>query len=224
MLYQNLVNELHVLLLESQVNSSAILQFSHLMREKLKEIGLARFVEEVAMPLGEIIGDSLEQCQLSVFMEHSYTVLMVELLSEFILQEKKNVYEKQELKILLSSFSGEKHILGLFMVEASLCEAGAFCINLGAELPVHEIVNAAYNYEVDVIGITISNFFNKRLAKSLIKEIRSTFPPHIEIWVSGSGANFVDGIPSVKVLTDSTSLLTAYQDTKKKKWLRLKTQ
>ncbi len=209
------IKNLQMLLVESQVDNAATLELARVMREKIKEIGVVRFIEEIAMPFGCLVNESWEHNQLNAFVSHSYKIQMIQLLSEVILTKRKNVYKKHESKVLVSGFQGEKQVLGSFVIEASLCEIGAFCINLGSNVPVQEIVNAAKYYEANIVALSVSRTFNKRLAMSLIRETRTKLPTDIEIWIVGSEVDYVDGFDYVKKLDKVSDCLTAYNETKK---------
>ena len=89
--------------------------------------------------------------------------------------------------MLLTSLPGEKHRIGLLMVEAVLTAEGAACVALGTETPVIDIKNAAPAYEVDVVALSFSSAVTQSAALSGLTELRSVLPDNIEVW-GGGGA------------------------------------
>ena len=122
--------------------------FKNALREKASELGVVKFIEEVATPLGVAIGDMWFAGQMNVFIEHYYTTQLTELLNDLIIQSDAQKSLNQP-RILLGTLSGERHILGLNMAQTLLCSQGAFCINLGAELPVVEFVDAINFFNIN---------------------------------------------------------------------------
>ena len=55
--------------------------------------------------------------------------------------------------MLLTSLPGEKHRIGLLMVEAVLATEGAACVALGAETPAIDIKHAVPAYAVDIVAL-----------------------------------------------------------------------
>ena len=194
--------------------------FLALLREQLNQRGIDAFLADIAVPLSRLVGEWWEENKMSVFMEHAYTVQMTQVLNDYILEavlDDQTRCLSDVPRIVLASFLGEKHVLGLTMTQALLLEKGAYCLNLGAELPVRFIIEAAKQYCADIVGLTVSTTFNQRMAIALIKELRQTLPDTTEIWVGGNGATRLASLAAITILNDVTSSVEAYQALAKRK-------
>jgi hypothetical protein len=108
--------------------------------------------------------------------------------------------------VLLTSLPGEKHRIGLLMVEAVLTAEGAACVALGTETPVIDIKNAAPAYEVDVVALSFSSAVTQSAALSGLAELRSVLPGTVEIW-GGGGA-----LARARKAPDGVLLLRSFED------------
>jgi methylmalonyl-CoA mutase cobalamin-binding subunit len=81
------------------------------------------------------------------------------------------------------------------MLEAFLSIEGAYCISLGAQSPLPEIISAAADFDVDVVALSFSVSFPKKKIPSLLKEIRLELPSGIQLWAGGGGVRTIDRTP-----------------------------
>ncbi len=79
------------------------------------------------MPLNRAVGDAWMRGELQIFEEHLYTEQL-----QVALRTAINTFPRQAgaPRVLLTTFPGEQHGLGLLMVEALLVPEGARCISL----------------------------------------------------------------------------------------------
>ena len=114
--------------------------------------GLQRFVLDTLTSLNHAVGDAWMRGELAVFEEHLYTEQL-----QVALRTGINAFPRQQgaPRILLTTFPGEQHGLGLLMVEALLVPEGAQCISLGAQTPIEDIRRAALAHEVAVVALIV---------------------------------------------------------------------
>jgi methanogenic corrinoid protein MtbC1 len=110
--------------------------------------------------------------------------------------------------VLLTTFQNEEHRLGLLMVEALLSVEGATCIGLGTEMPLLEIVQAAFAHRADVVALSFSGAFQTNAAVAGLKELRDGLPRRVAIWVGGGGMDRVRSpIPGVTIMRSLDKVL-----------------
>ena len=202
------VNHLISLLMQYQQGDTL---FKHVIQQKAAELGITKFIEEIARPLGIAIGEMWYRGEMNIFIERYYSIQLTELLNDLIMQNdvQKSIYQP---RILLGTLTGEKHILGLNMAQVLLCSQGAFCINLGAELPASEFIDAVEYFKINVIGLSFSPVFPKRMMLSLLRQMRSKLPSDIEMWIGGKGTeDFDEKIEGISVLNGVEEIMSAYQ-------------
>lgn len=162
------------------------------LEQMLFSLGVCTFVEEIAAPLMRAVGNEWAQGELAVFAEHGITAVMHSILDE---ATRRTCREAACPTIVLATPSGERHTLGLAMVTASLTDAGAHCVNLGASLPVAELIGAAQAYRADVLGLSISCSAPPRLSARFLANVRSKLPAGIALWVGGEGVGALANLP-----------------------------
>ena len=107
--------------------------------------GIQQFVLETLASLNHTVGDAWMRGELAVFEEHLYTEHI-----QIALRTVIHAFPRQTgaPKVMLTTFPGEQHGVGLLMVEALLVPEGAQCISLGVQTPIEDIRRAALAYDV----------------------------------------------------------------------------
>jgi methanogenic corrinoid protein MtbC1 len=173
----------------------------------LMKQGLQRFVLDTVGPLNQLIGDAWMRGELAVFEEHLYSEQIQAALRTAI----ANLHQPSKPpRVLLTSFPNEEHRLGLLMVEALLTVEGVTCIGLGNEIPLLEIVQAAFAHRADVVALSFSGAFQTHAAVAGLKELRNGLPRSVGIWVGGSGMERVRRpLPGITIMRSLNEVLEA---------------
>jgi DNA-binding transcriptional MerR regulator/methylmalonyl-CoA mutase cobalamin-binding subunit len=151
--------------------------------QRLARDGLERFVIETVPALNRRIGDGWMTGEIAIFEEHLYTELMQNQLRSFIHALGSRGKRPQ---VLLTTVKEEEHLLGLLMVEALLAANGAWCLSLGAQTPVADIVNAARATTTDIVALSFSGAYPWRKARDTLLELRAALPASTELWAGGN--------------------------------------
>jgi len=158
--------------------------FRNALMQALMKQGLLRFVTETVTALNHWIGDAWLAGRVAIFDEHLYSEHIQNILRNAIIAQPGS---GSAPRVLLTSLPGEKHRIGLLMVEAVLAAEGAACVALGTETPVIDIKNAVPAYQVDIVALSFSSAVTQSAALAGLAELRSILPGHVEIW-GGGGA------------------------------------
>src|SRR5205814_3105887 len=144
--------------------------------------GVQRFVVDTVAPLNRAVGEAWMRGELQVFEEHLYTEQL-----QAALRSAINAFPRLSgtPTVLLTTFPGEQHGLGLLMVEALLVPEGAQCISLGTQTPLDDIVRAALAHKVHIVAVSFSAAFALRQAGDGLSELRRHLPASIHIWAGG---------------------------------------
>jgi methanogenic corrinoid protein MtbC1 len=166
------------------------------------QIGLQRFVMEVAAPLSEAVGDAWAGGTLAVFEEHLFTEAMQTVLRNGIAKmELTGDNSSKRPHVLLTTLPSEQHGLGLLMAEAMFSMAGAKCISLGPGTPIPDIDAAARVLSVDVVALSFSSAMTASHVQQGLTELQQRLPNHMEIWAGGKNAALEKRpVPGVYVL------------------------
>lgn len=166
---------------------------------------LLTYVEEIAAPLTELVGEQWAHGKLPIHAEHFYSSII-----ESILTRETSLAKSADQMpvILLTSPPGEHHTLGLSMVKAVLSEIGIACLHLPGTLPLPEIVAATKAYQLKIVGVSASCHYPPRMLRSLIRKLRKALPEHVSLWFGGAGMHRIVDIPAgVSVITSMQQLL-----------------
>jgi methanogenic corrinoid protein MtbC1 len=157
--------------------------FRNALQQALMKQGLLRFVTETVTALNHWIGEAWLAGRVAIFDEHLYAEHVQNILRNAIIAQPGR---GSAPRVLLTSLPGEKHRIGLLMVEAVLTAEGAACVALGAETPVIDVKNAVPAYAVDVVALSFSSV-TQSAALAGLSELRGLLTDGTEIW-GGGGA------------------------------------
>ena len=148
-------------------------------------LGLARFVVEVVSPLNTMVGDAWMRGQLEIFEEHAYA----ELIQVLLRGAMAGIPEPAPLdrpRVLLTTFPGEPHGLGMLMAEALFALEGARCLSLGVQTPLWDISLAAAAHRIDIVALGFTGCMNPNQVVEGLAELRGKLPGAVQMWVGGS--------------------------------------
>jgi len=174
--------------------------------------GLQRFVLESLTSLNNAVGEAWMRGKLAVFEEHLYTEQM-----QVALRTGINAFPRQVgvPRVLLTTFPGEQHGLGLLMVEALLVPEGAQCISLGVQTPIEDIRRAAVAHDVHVVALSFSGAFPVRQAGEGLASLRRQLPQGVALWAGGEMTRRVrkllPGVVLVPDIAATPAALTAWR-------------
>jgi len=169
--------------------------------------GLQKFVLETLTLLNSAVGDAWMRGELQVFEEHLYTEQL-----QVALRTAINAFPRQsgDPRVLLTTFPGEQHGLGLLMVEALLVPEGAQCISLGVQTPIEDVRRAALGHKVHLVALSFSAAFPVRQATEGLATLRRQLPQTITLWAGGEMTRRVrKTLPGVVLIPDLAATIGA---------------
>jgi DNA-binding transcriptional MerR regulator/methylmalonyl-CoA mutase cobalamin-binding subunit len=182
----------------------------HIYRS-LKSSGLRVFVLDILPMLNQMVGDGWANGTLAVHQEHLYSEAIRTLLLEAI---GPVLPLPGYPRILLSTPPGERHDLGMLMLQSILTLDGSHCISLGTETPAAELVAAAQSHKAEVIALSFSIAFPVRSVGPFLEQIRTGLPESTEVWAGGASVDRIrrklPGIRTFATLEDAAAAATAY--------------
>lgn len=196
--------EREVLALLSRHDARAL---QNMLANLLMRQGIQRFALDTLSSLNHAVGDAWMRGELAVFEEHLYTEQV-----QVVLRTAINTFPRQDgaPAVLLTTFPGEQHAMGLLMVEALLVPEGALCISLGVQTPIEDIRRAATAHAVDIVALSFSGAFPVRQAGDGLAALRRHLPTKIAIWAGGEMTRRVrKQLPGVLLVPDLSGTLGA---------------
>lgn len=171
--------------------------FRRILERNLTSHGLRPFVENTLTALTWSVGEAWSHGTIRVFEEHIFSEILQDLLAQ---RSRCLITATGSPRVLLTTLPGEWHALGLAMVKACFTEAGAYCLSLGTPAPQSEIVEAAMAFDIDLVAVSISAAYPKRLVRPALKQLRLALPGKIVLWAGGQGVQHISRPPDGVVL------------------------
>ena len=169
-------------------------------------LGLSRFVTEVVAPLNAAVGEAWMRGELQVHEEHLYTEIVQRVLRAAITAVSRGETSGARPRVLLTTVPQEPHTLGPLMVEAVLALEGCHCVQLGAQVPLADIVAAARAHAADVLTLSFSALLPAAQVAEALATLRARLPDTAALWVGGGSTALARAPAGVEVVRDFASL------------------
>jgi len=176
------------------------------LRFYLVKLGIRPFVADLVGGLNAAVGMAWQRGELSIVDEHRYSEQIEAVLREAI---EGVQLEPDGPRVLLSTLPGELHKIGLLMLEAILTSQLVQCIPLGTQTPVSAIAEHVKAGGVDIVALSFSSAFPKRVALKGLVELRAALPQRILICAGGDGVRGMRNVPEGILICRNFSALVA---------------
>jgi DNA-binding transcriptional MerR regulator/methylmalonyl-CoA mutase cobalamin-binding subunit len=189
----------------------------HELGRMLARLGAGRFVTELVAPLNVAVGEAWMSGRMEVYEEHSYSEEVQVVMRQAIAQMPEPPASSRP-RVLLSTFPGEPHGLGLLMAETLLRLESCPCVSLGVQTPVLDIVRAAEAHQADIVAIGLSSALGPQQVIDALSDLRGLLPPGLELWAGGSAPVLqrrpVAGVRVLRQLHDIAPAVRAWRETR----------
>ena len=197
------------------VRAHDLVALRRLLTQAQLNLGLSRFVVEVVVPLNTLVGDAWMRGQLEIFEEHACSEVLHGVMRQALYLLPQPPADARP-NLLLTTFPGEPHGLGLLLAEVLLGIAGARCTSLGLQTPLWDTVLAAQAFEADIVVLAFSGATNPQQVTDSLVELRAKLPPQVEVWVGGAAPvlhrRTPAGITALAALVDLQGALKRWRE------------
>ncbi|NTV70555.1 MAG: MerR family transcriptional regulator [Azonexaceae bacterium] len=163
-------------------------------------VTLSEYVCNVISPLTSAMGVAWVRNEIGIHHEHLCTGILVSLLSAELLTVSPT---PDFPTIVFGTPVDEPHLLGLLMAQCVFADLGANCISLGPQVPVHEIAMTVHACQADIVAVSFSFAYPKRLVRPWLSKLQGLLPPGKVIWAGGAGAAGIRRkLPDVRIFSD----------------------
>jgi MerR family transcriptional regulator, light-induced transcriptional regulator len=163
------------------------------LEQALSRDGLRACVFLPLPPLTGPVGDLWAGGQLQVFEEHFVSRQLVRFLDVAM---SRLGFPPEDPQVLLATLPGERHALGLLMVEALLRHGGSATLNMGTDVPMDQIVSAVQRTRVKTVALSFSGCYPRGPIRAHLEELVSRLPPGVDVWIGGAGVRRLPRLPS----------------------------
>lgn len=153
-----------------------------LIAQQLALRGLRRFADEIVLPLAELVGDLWVVGQLPIAGEH--------LASEVIVHALKGGLRHGRARgpmAVCACLPGERHEWGFLCSLAHAHDAGWRIHYLGADLPLEEVVGAAWQLTPQVVALSVSDPETCAFSLDALLELPDRLPAGTAAAIGGGG-------------------------------------
>ena len=176
------------------------------MHRQWGQRGPLEFVIHLAAPLVTRIGQEWQDGNLSVAHEHFATGILNNFLAS---RWRKQNNHKVWPTVVLTTLSGENHLLGLQMCATVLSITDWKIVSLGLDVPEEEIIATVERCESPLLCVSVSEWYGVSKAKPILWRLRKQLGKHTDILVGGGGAPAnLDGIEAINDFNEFYQLLT----------------
>lgn len=149
--------------------------------------GMVHTVDRLLGPLGHAVGEAWLGGTITVYQEHLYTEAVQRFLQEsLVAADRQHPAPRAAPRVLLTTLPGEQHTLGLLMAESMLALEGCERRSLGRDTPVADVVQAAAQWRIDVVALSVSALPSASSVWGPLGLLRETLPASVPIWVGGA--------------------------------------
>jgi methanogenic corrinoid protein MtbC1 len=180
--------------------------FKALLVKQRAERTMLDFVQHTITPLMIGIGDAWANGEIDVYHEH----LCSSMIERYLISQTLKSKPKRAFPVFLFALPpGERHELGLLMVEAVMAEAGAYIVNVGTDIPLNSLRLAAADCKADVVVLTFSFSYPLRDVVPTLAHLRRLLPQSTQIWAGGAGLLQVKRAPKgVRIMYNFEEAIT----------------
>ncbi|SJZ87825.1 DNA-binding transcriptional regulator, MerR family [Trichlorobacter thiogenes] len=175
----------------------------------LQQQGLRDFLIGVLAPMNHAVGEAWFAGRIGVLDEHHYAeqarmVLLTAL--------RRLPQTPGNSRALLTTLPGEQHGLGLLMATCMLALEGVEVLLLGVQTPLEEIVRGAIEGECSIVGISCSEYMNRRTVATQLVRLRNLLPDTTVLWAGGGGIKGIPAMPTgIQLFSSLDQISTALQ-------------
>lgn len=173
------------------------------LRQGAVVLGPRRFVTDIAQPLATRVGDLWSRGELEVRHEH---MLSEALSSQLRLLASTFEDRPGAPRVLLSTLPGERHALGLEMIQVYLGVMRVATRLLGVDTPPDQIVRAARAHGVDAVGLLVTAASDLPSTARHVRWMLAELPRRVSVWLGGGAA------PELELPPDATRVIRTWED------------
>jgi DNA-binding transcriptional MerR regulator/methylmalonyl-CoA mutase cobalamin-binding subunit len=155
-------------------------------------LGLARFLQERLEPIMVEVGSAWARGDLEIRHEH----FISEVVEDTLRGLRSSLGAAGAGRpVVLAGLPGELHRMGLQIAALVIAAAGRRATLLGGNTPPQEVVETAVALDAAAVGLSVSRYADPADAVAAVADIRRRLPARTRLWLGGSGARALEGLP-----------------------------
>ncbi len=155
------------------------------LRRSAIALGPKGFLTERVHPICVQVGALWAEGKVEVRHEH----MLSECLSAQ-LQVMMTAYEHRAAapRVVLAALPGERHGLGLEMIQLYLAVSHVTPLLIGADTPAEQIVKAARGHAADAVGVLVTEASDLKATAKHLRWMKDELPRRVSIWIGGAAS------------------------------------
>jgi methanogenic corrinoid protein MtbC1 len=165
----------------------------------VSQLGVQKFLTDKIAPFIHELGESWASGKIQIFHEHFAS----ERIHDFLTTLWRPLSDKAKgPNIICAALPGENHFLGLHMAATIMALYGFRIIFLGPKTPLKDLQECTWQSSAQAILISISSTTPQKEVTEMLLELRKRLSPNIQLLLGGRGAPFLEGLSTMKSLTE----------------------
>ncbi len=154
------------------------------LRRMLAQLGVAMFVDAVAVPLLRRAGDEWHAGRMTPAQEHVASSVVQDLITETM---RSFGQRPGAARVLVATPARERHLIGAALTGVTAALEEWNVIYLGGDLPAAEIAGAAVAAEVRLVAVSVIYVDDRERVLAELRALRAQLPASIGLLVGGAG-------------------------------------
>jgi len=146
----------------------------------------AWLVAEVLAPLLHEAGARWRAGRYTIVQEHMLSSAVMRLLCGELDRHNSRVHQSAPV-VAFTTLAGDRHGMGALIAAVVAAQHGVCAVQLGADLPVDELVMLASHQPLRAVALSIVAQPSVIDALQQLHELRQRLPEAVEIWIGGAG-------------------------------------
>ncbi|MEO7086788.1 MAG: MerR family transcriptional regulator [Gemmatimonadaceae bacterium] len=174
-----------LLVLAQSLNGGAV---DEELRRAAARLGLAGFVEFVAVPLLQKVGEEWHAGRLTPASEHLVTASVHDIVVDVM---RSLGQQNGAPRLVVATPAGERHLVGAALIGAMAAIDGWNVLYMGGDLPAEEIARVARAADARAVAVSVIFVENRESTLNEMRTLRGLLPADVLLIAGGDGAKSI---------------------------------
>ncbi|OQK16027.1 MerR family transcriptional regulator [Methyloprofundus sedimenti] len=161
-----------------------------LLKRALIAMEPLNYVCDVLLPSLQRVGQLWHDGKLSIAQEHMFTACVKRIILSMI-NNMQLSFSDNTPRIIFATLSGENHEFGILLSSLLAVSQRCNCFYIGTDLPWQELLIASEKIQPAIITLSIVNYPPWTNVIGDLTSLANELPRNIQLWIGGSGADFL---------------------------------
>ncbi|MDF1583841.1 MAG: MerR family transcriptional regulator [Methyloprofundus sp.] len=162
-----------------------------LLKRALIAMEPLHYARDVLLPLLQNVGQLWHEGKLGIAQEHMFSACVKRIILSMI-NTLHSSFAASTPRIIFATLSGENHEFGILLTSLLAASQRCECFYIGADLPWQELLLASKKIQPAIITLSVISYPPNSDVINDLTNLANELPAHIQLWVGGAGAHFLN--------------------------------